>query len=50
MTKRIAEAVAETLYHARLYLVPASKPVDDIDAVIILFHAEVAVRLENSQN
>ena len=49
--KRIAEAIADTLYHARLHLVPKGRPIfEDLDALIILLYAETAVRLENSQN
>ena len=50
--KRIEEAAADMLYHARLYLahtdIPATPSV--CDAVALLFHCECAIRLENSQN
>ena len=50
--KRIEEAAADVLYHARLYLartdIPATLSV--CDAEVLLFHCECAIRLENSQN
>jgi hypothetical protein len=61
MTKRIADAVAQTLEHARFYLARLPIEQQDLDydestgwminrAIPILFHAECAVRLENSQD
>lgn len=50
MTKRIEEAVAISLYKARLHLQKQiEKQVGDLDACVILFHAECALRLENAQ-
>jgi len=48
---RIAEAIARTLFEARIALVNnLGEDEGDIDACVILAHAEIAVRLENSQN
>lgn len=51
MTTRIAEAIALTLKHARRYVHDhTDKQASDLDACVILFHAEAQVKLENSQN
>ena len=55
MTTRIAEAISRTLFEARITLtnhldIDMLGDTGDVDAIIILAHAELAVRLENSQN
>jgi len=52
MMKRIHEAVAVTLYNARLHVARGDTPATQsgCDAVMTLFNAECAVRLESSQD
>jgi hypothetical protein len=60
MMNRIVDAVATTLYNARLYLATQPFELQSFrvtragvlvnDAIPILFEAECQVRMENSQN
>jgi hypothetical protein len=55
MTTRIAEAIAHTLFEARLTIathldIDMKGEQGDMAAILILAHAEICVRLENSQN
>lgn len=50
MTHSISEAIASTLYRARVYLCAAYGGCVPLDAVEILFDCECAIRLEDSQN
>jgi hypothetical protein len=49
--KRIEEAAATVLEHARMYLARTDIPAtgDVCEAIILLFHCECAIRMENSQ-
>jgi hypothetical protein len=52
MTYRIVEAVSQTLFSARKYLLngKAAGSESEIEACVILAHAEMAIKLENLQN